>query len=151
MGTGQLNTHTYVVRPHLTYLNAHFLSRFAKLATSQSQTVTQLCIFNCQCPASFQFILVLFQQTNNSIFITNKCYKMSIQLLVLGFKPTTFEYGSSPVTTRPGAFYVFYGETHSKLCITISFSTQVQTNVLVMIYHNTKGCRSIMQYLPLKG
>ena len=107
MGTGQLNTHTYVVRPHLTYLNAHFLSRFAKLATSQSQTVTQLCIFNCQCPASFQFILVLFQQTNNSIFITNKCYKMSIQLLVLGFKPTTFEYGSSPVTTRPGAFYVF--------------------------------------------
>ena len=29
-------------------------------------------------------------QTNFTIFTTNKCEKMSIQLTVLGFKPTTF-------------------------------------------------------------
>ena len=49
--------------------------------------------------SSFKFLffsqpgifLVYFQsfQTNNTIFTTNQCWKMSIQYMVLGFEPTT--------------------------------------------------------------
>ena len=34
--------------------------------------------------------LFLSFQTNITIFTTNKCEKMSIQYMVLGFEPTTF-------------------------------------------------------------
>ena len=40
-------------------------------------------------PASFSFIFGLFQ-TNNTIFTTNICEKMSIQYMVPGFEPMTF-------------------------------------------------------------
>ena len=45
---------------------------------------TALFIFNEPYTASFSFIFILFQ-TNITIFTTNKCDKMSIQYMVLGF------------------------------------------------------------------
>ena len=38
-------------------------------------------------------------QSNNTIFTTNICEKMSIQYMVLGFEPTTFIHESPPITT----------------------------------------------------
>ena len=36
------------------------------------------------------FNLFLYFQTNITIFTTNKCEKMSMQYMVMGYKPTTF-------------------------------------------------------------
>ena len=51
------------------------------------------------------FIYFRYFQTNNTIFTTNQCAKMSIQYTALGFDPQPFELESSPITTRPGLFY----------------------------------------------
>ena len=52
--------------------------------------------------------MIQFVYEIRSIFTTNMCEKRSIQYTVLGFKPSTSEHESPPITTRPGGLPPFY-------------------------------------------
>ena len=102
-------------------------------------------------PASFSFIFGLFKQTTQFLQQIKVKNVMSIQLMAQGFKPTTSEHESSPITTRtraPKSLRWFHLQNEPTLKSYEDSSLVVDDLVHSLFKHSQDGSIEMEIYLP---